>query len=87
MVADARTLEDKSLLFVDVGYDDNAEVQTVRLSAQQANAIPVAVAVATMGTEEVIALADGDGVFRGGSATAPPGQGGPAPPMRLGGSS
>ena len=67
MVADARTLEDKSLLFVDVGYDDSAEVKTVRLSAQHANAIPVAVAVATMGIEEVIALADADGVFRGGS--------------------
>ena len=87
MVADARTLEDKSLLFVDVGYDDSAEVKTVRLSAQHANAIPVAVAVATMGIEEVIALADADGVFRGGPAAAPPRKGQPAPRLQLGGSS
>jgi hypothetical protein len=80
-------LKTKSLLFVDVGYDDTAEVQTLRLSAQHANSIPVAVAVATMGIEEVIALAGGDGVFRGGPATALHRQGQPAPPMRLSGSS
>jgi hypothetical protein len=64
-------------------------VRTVRLSAQHANAIPVAVAVGTMGIEEVIALAlaDGDGVFRGGPAAAPSRKGKPAPPMQLGGSS
>lgn len=87
MVADAQTLEDKSLLFVDVGYDDAAEVKTVRLSAQHANAIPVAVAVATTDIDEVIVLADGDGVFRGGHAAAPPRKGQAAPPMQLGGSS
>jgi hypothetical protein len=83
LVADARTLEDKSLLFVDAGYDNTASAKTVRLSAQHANAIPVAIAVATMGIEEVIALADGDGVFRGGPAAALP-KGKPAPPMQLG---
>ena len=90
LVADAQTLEDKSLLFVDVGpgyyYDGTAspdEVKTVRLSAQYANAIPVAVAVATMGIEEVIVLADKDGVFRGGRSSAPPIKGMPMPPMQL----
>jgi hypothetical protein len=90
LVADARTLEDKSLLFVDAGYDDTVspdEAKTVRLSAQHANAIPVAVAVASMGIEEVIALADGDGVFRGGPAAAAPRKGQPAPRMQLGPSS
>jgi hypothetical protein len=87
LVADARTLEDKSLLFVDTGYDvavSPDEAKTVRLSAQHANAIPVAVAVASMGIEEVIALADGDGVFRGGPAAAAPRKGQPAPRMQLG---
>ena len=48
----------------------------MRLSAQHANAIPVAVAVATMGIEEVIALADSlqrrfrDSVAQTGSASA-----------------
>jgi hypothetical protein len=85
LVADARTLEDKSLLFVDVAYDNTAspdETKTVRLSAQQANAIPVAVLVASMGIEEVIALADGDGVFRGGRVAVVKGK--PAPRMQLG---
>ena len=90
LVADARTLEDKSLLFVDAAYDDAAspdDAKTVRLSAQYANAIPVAIAVATMGIDEVIALADEDGVFRGGSPAVPPIKGQPAPSMQLGGSS
>lgn len=87
MVADAQTLEDKSLLFVDAGYDHTAspdQAKTVRLSAHQANAVPVAIGVGTMGIDEVIALSDGDGVFRGGPAAAPPTQGQPAPLKRLG---
>lgn len=87
MVADAQTLEDKSLLFVDVGYDESASldelIKTVRLSAQHANAIPIAVSVATTDIEEVIGLADEDGVFRGGSTEAPPTKGNPAPPRQL----
>ena len=73
-------------MFVDVGYDDTEEDQTVtvRLSAQHANATPVAVALATMGIEEVIALASRDGVFRGGPERVPPGRGRLVPPMRLG---
>jgi hypothetical protein len=87
LVADEQTLEDKSLLFVDAGYDHTVspdQAKTVRLSAHQANAVPVAIAVGTMGTDEVIALSDGDGVFRGGSAAAPPTTGQPAPSKRLG---
>jgi len=88
LVADAQTLEDNSLLFVDAGYDKTAppdQAKTVRLSAQQANAVPVAIAIGTMGIEEVIALADNDGVFRGGPRAAPR-RGQPAPRMQLGGS-
>ena len=40
-----------------------------------------------MGIDEVIALADEDGVFRGGSPAVPPIKGQPASSMQLGGSS
>ena len=80
-----QTLKDKSLLFVDAGYHDDTvlpdEAKTVRLSAQHANDIPLAVAV---GIEEVITLADRDGVFRGSPGAVLPRRGQPAPPMQLG---
>ncbi|KAA8913464.1 hypothetical protein FN846DRAFT_916114 [Sphaerosporella brunnea] len=87
LIADAQTIADKTLLFVDCAYDMDIspeEAKTVRLSAEKANTIPVAIAVATMGIDEVVAIADQDGVFRG---TPAPRRGGPAPRMQLGGSS
>ena len=73
---------------MDAGYDKTAppdEVKVVRLSAQHANAVPVALGIGTLGIDEVIALADKDGVYRGGPAAAPPRRGQPAPQIRLGG--
>ncbi|KAA8913036.1 hypothetical protein FN846DRAFT_204860 [Sphaerosporella brunnea] len=66
LIADAQTITDKTLLFVDCAYDMNVspeEAKTLRLSAEKANTIPVAIAVATMGIDEVVAIADQDGSF------------------------
>jgi hypothetical protein len=82
LVADAQTITDKTLLFV--SCEGRKKPKTVRLSAEQANAIPVAISVATMDIEGVISIADADGVYRGDSGP-PPQRGGAAPPMQLGG--
>jgi hypothetical protein len=82
LVADAQTITDKTILFV--SCEGRKKPKTVRLSAEQANAIPVAISVATMDIEGVISIADADGVYRGDSGP-PPQRGGAAPPMQLGG--
>lgn len=58
------------MLLVDRGYEPDATPQTVRVDAAHANAVSVAVHVATMDVNGVRALVDDDGVFRGG-ATRP----------------
>ena len=66
LIADERTIEDKTLPFVDRCFEPDSIPITVRLDASRANAMPVAIQVATMGTAEICTLVDKDGVFRGG---------------------
>jgi hypothetical protein len=73
------------MLFVDRGYEPGATPQTVRLDAPHANAVPVAVQVATMDVNGVQALVDEDGVFRGGASRPPVTKGRSAPRKPLGG--
>ncbi|KAL9120585.1 MAG: hypothetical protein Q9187_002863 [Circinaria calcarea] len=85
LIADQQTNEDNSLLFVDRGYEPGTTPQTVRLDAAHANAVPVAVQVATMDMNGVRVLVDEDGVFRGGASRPAARKGGPAPEKPLGG--
>lgn len=73
------------MLLVDRGYEPDQTPQTVRLDAVHANAVPVAVQVATMDINGVRALVDEDGVFRGGASRPAVRKGGPAPGKPLGG--
>jgi hypothetical protein len=86
LIADEQTTKDKTLLFVELA---DPRPETVRLNAAHANAIPIAVGVATMDIQSIRSLADDDGVYRGDPAAQPPRQGGPAPrrQLRSGGSS
>lgn len=55
----------------------------MRLDASHANAVPVAVQVATMDIDGVRALVDEDGVFRGGTSQLAVRKGKPAPRKSL----
>ena len=87
LVADKRTSEDQNtLLLVAIAKrgigSAEFDLESVRVSAEFANTESVAVSVATTGVNELVALADGDGVYRGGSdgiPRQPPKKGGPAP--------
>lgn len=79
LIADKQTNEDHSVLLVDRGYEPGETPQTVRLDAAHANAVPVAVQVATMDINGVRALVDEDGVFRGGGSRPAARKGEPAP--------
>ena len=79
LVADKQTAEDRTVLFVERGHKETEELQTWRLAAEHANAIPIAVQVSTMSISGVRAIADEDGVYRGGLARQQPTRGGPAP--------
>lgn len=57
----------------------------MRLDAAQANAVPVAVQVATMDINGIRDLVDEDGVFRGGPNEPAARRGDPAPRMPLAG--
>lgn len=72
-------------MFVDRGYEPGQTPQTVRLDAEHANAVPVAVQVATMDINEVRAEVDEDGVFRGGASRPAVRKGEPTPRKALGG--
>ncbi|MCJ1428337.1 hypothetical protein MMC29_006246 [Sticta canariensis] len=85
LIADKQTNENHSVLFVDRGYEPGQTPETVRLDAEHANAVPVAVQVATMGTNEVRAQVDEDGVFRGGASRPAVRKGQPTPRKTLGG--
>lgn len=85
LIADKQTNENHSLLFVDRGYEPDQAPQTVRLDAEYANAIPVAVQVATTDINEVRAQVDEDGVFRGGASRPAVRKGQPTPRKALGG--
>jgi hypothetical protein len=82
LVVDAQTITDKTVLFV--SYQGSKKPTTVQLSAEQANTIPVAIAVATIDIEGVISIANTDVVHQGDSRP-PPQRGGAVPPMQLGG--
>lgn len=84
LIADKQTNEDHSVLLVDRGYEPGETPQTVRLDAAHANAVSVAVQVATMDINGVRALVDEDGVFRGGSSRPAARKGDPAPRKSLG---
>ncbi|MCJ1467187.1 hypothetical protein MMC07_005810 [Pseudocyphellaria aurata] len=85
LIADEQTNEDRTVLFVDRGYEPGEPPETVRLDAAYANGVPVAVQVATMDVNGVRALVDDDGVYRGGPSRPEPRKGGRAPRKRLGG--
>lgn len=83
LVADERTGEDgDSLLLVQnpgqaQGHRESETApKCVRLAAEYVNIQAVAVSIATSGVEELVSLADSDGVFRGGS------EGGQQPPKK-----
>lgn len=87
LVADEQTIEDQTLLLTETGLMSNKpaeHVQTMRLSAEHANAIPVALGVATMDMEGLRDLVDEDGVYRGGRSNGGVIRGGPAPRKQLG---
>ena len=84
LVADEKTNEDSTLIFVDIGYEKNARPETVRLDATHANAVPIAVQVATMDLNGIRSLLDEDGVYRGGPSGPEPKKGKPAPRKKLG---
>lgn len=84
LVADEQTNEDDTLIFVDRGYEHDATPETVRLDAAHANAVPIAVQVATMDLNGLQSLVDEDGVYRGGSSAPKPKKGKPAPRKKLG---
>lgn len=84
LIADEQTNENHSLIFVARGHEPGQTPQTVRLDAEYANAIPVAVQVATMNIKEVQAQVDEDGVFRGGASRPAVRKGRPAPRKQLG---
>jgi hypothetical protein len=71
------------VLFVQRGYEDTDKPETLRLDAKHANAIPIAVQVATMDMSSIREIADEDGVYRGGPADQQPRKGGPAPRKQL----
>ncbi|MCJ1470174.1 hypothetical protein MMC07_008819 [Pseudocyphellaria aurata] len=83
LIADEQTNEDRTVLLVDRGYEPGESPETVRLDAAHANAVPVAVQVATMDLNGVRALVDDDGVYRGGASRPAPRKGGPAPRKQL----
>ncbi|KAF2669834.1 hypothetical protein BT63DRAFT_423814 [Microthyrium microscopicum] len=79
LVADKQTAENDSLLLV-----QNLEPEeTVRLAAEHANAIPIAIRVATMDIGGVQSLVDEDGIYRGGRSGGQVKKGGPAPRKQL----
>lgn len=84
LIADEQTNEDNTLIFVDRGYEQNARPETVRLDATHANAVPIAVQVATMDLNGLRSLLDEDGVYRGGPSGPEPKKGKPAPRKKLG---
>ena len=84
LVADEQTNKDNTLIFVDIGYEKNAKPETVRLDATHANAVPIAVQVATMDLNGIRSLVDEDGVYRGGPSGPEPKKGKPAPRKKLG---
>ena len=83
LIADEQTNQDKTLLFIDRGYESNKMPQTIRLDASHSNDIPVAVQLATMDTNGIRALCDDDGVYRGGPPRPVPKRGEPAPRKQL----
>lgn len=62
-------------------------IKHVRLAAEYVNTEAVAVSIATSGVDELLSLADEDGVFRGGSGDGggqqPPRKGGQAPKKQI----
>lgn len=87
LVADEQTGEDENtLLLVAIAKrgigSAEFDLESVRVSAEFANTEAVAVSVATKDINGLVALADSDGVYRGGSdgiPRQPPKKGGPAP--------
>ena len=63
---------------------DIQKVTTVRVAADFANTVSVAMSMATMGANELLSLVDEDGVYRGGPNRGnPPQKGGDAPRKQL----
>jgi hypothetical protein len=62
LVVDARTLVDRSVLFVRSVSSGTAE--SVRLSVENANAIPIAIDVGSMGMEQLKWGVGADNIFR-----------------------
>ncbi|KMP04232.1 hypothetical protein CIHG_04991 [Coccidioides immitis H538.4] len=79
LVADERTSADNSLLFVDTLFNESEdegddedkapdEPLTVRLAPEFVNSYTVAIAIGSMGTNELVDETDEDGVYRGGAS-------------------
>jgi hypothetical protein len=71
------------MLFVQCNDAEKGELEGVRVDARFLNSAPVAVAVGASGIEELVALTDTDGVYRGGEERPMPTEGGDAPRKTL----
>jgi hypothetical protein len=85
LVADEQTSNDRSMLFVQCHDAEKRELESVRVDARFLNTASMAVGVGASGIEELVALADADGVYRGGEGRgrAAPRKGGEAPRKTL----
>lgn len=66
LVADEQTIKDTTLLLVEVSPAEPACIDTVRIAASEANAVPVAVDVGTLDMETIKSLRGKDNVYHGG---------------------
>lgn len=73
------------MLFVQCHDAEKRELESVRVDARFLNSASMAVSVGASGIEELVALADADGVYRGGEGRerAAPRKGGEAPRKTL----
>jgi len=73
------------MLFVQCHDAEKRELESVRVDGRFLNSASVAVAVGASGIEELVALADADGVYRGGEerGRVAPRKGGEAPRKML----
>jgi hypothetical protein len=76
LVVDEQSAEDGTVLFVERGHRVTDKPQTVRLDYAHANAIPIAVQVATMDLGGIREISDENGVYRGSTTKSQPREGG-----------
>ena len=66
LVVDQQTSQDGSLLFVEVQFEQQNTITTVRVGSSVANAVPAAVDVGTLDIDTMKTLLDKNNIYRGG---------------------